>query len=143
MKDGKRLLIFLVTGGLAAGVNVVSRIVLSQVMNYEAAVAVAYLFGMTTAFVLARRLVFDASGRHVGGEFGRFALVNAVAFAQVWLVSIGLALYAFPALGFTWHAETIAHVIGVASPVLTSYYAHKHFSFGSKPASRDGVKDPV
>ena len=47
----------------------------------------------------------------------------------VWLVSVGLAHYLFPALGFTWHDETIAHAIGVAIPIFTSYLGHKHFSF--------------
>ena len=39
------------TGGLAALVNLLSRYVLSSVMWYEAAVAIAYLIGMTTAFL--------------------------------------------------------------------------------------------
>ncbi len=30
-----------------------------------------------------------------------------------------------------WHAETIAHVIGVASPVITSYTLHMRLSFQS------------
>jgi putative flippase GtrA len=65
----------------------------------------------------------------VSGEYARFALVNAVAFAQVWLVSVGLARLVFPAIDFTWQAETVAHVIGVVSPIVTSYIGHKHFSF--------------
>ena len=65
-------------------------------------------------------------------EFGRFALVNALAFVQVWLVSVGLARLVFPALGFTRHADTVAHVLGVASPVAVSYLLHKRFSFGRR-----------
>lgn len=126
-----RFLRFVATGGFAAGVNVASRWVLSLVMPYPAAVAVAYLFGMTTAFVLSRLFVFE-SDADVKGQFARFALVNVVAFAQVWLISVGLAEFAFPYLGFTWHAETIAHLIGVASPIVTSYLAHKHFSFAPR-----------
>jgi putative flippase GtrA len=120
---------FVVTGGLAAGVNVGARWVLSLTMPYELAVAIAYLFGMTTAFILARMFVFDASRGHVSGEYARFALVNAVAFAQVWLVSVGLARLVFPAIDFTWQAGTVAHFIGVVSPIVTSYIGHKHFSF--------------
>jgi len=55
--------------------------------------------------------------------------VNAVAFAQVWIVSVGLAHWVFPAIGFTWRAETVAHVVGVISPVAVSYVLHKRFSF--------------
>ena len=122
---------FVVTGGIAAGVNVLARLLLSTVMVYELAVALAYLAGMTTAFVLARRFVFAGGGGSTGGQYLRFALVNVVAFAQVWLVSVGLARCLFPLAGFTWQAQTVAHLIGVASPVVTSYFAHRHFSFRS------------
>jgi putative flippase GtrA len=125
----QRFIRFLLTSGAAAGVNIVARYLLEYVTNYEIAVAIAYLFGMVTAFVLARRFVFDAGHDSAGGQFARFALVNAIAFAQVWLVSVGLARLLFPAIGFTWQAETIAHVIGVASPAVTSYFLHQHFSF--------------
>ena len=63
------------------------------------------------------------------GQLTRFALVNAIAFVQVWLVSVGLARLLFPAIGFTWQAEIVAHAIGVASPAVTSYFLHQHFSF--------------
>jgi putative flippase GtrA len=125
---------FVLTGGIAALVNLVTRYAISFVLVYEVAVAVAYLIGMTTAFLLSRHFVFKASGRSWAEEYGRFAIVNAFAFAQVWLVSIGLARFVFPAIGFDWHAEDVAHLIGVASPIVTSYYAHKNFSF--KVASR-------
>ena len=65
-------------------------------------------------------------------EYTRFALVNLAAVAQVWVVSVGLARLVFPAIGFTWHAEIVAHVIGVVVPVFTSYLGHKHFSFAAK-----------
>lgn len=132
--SGSQFLRFVVTGGLAAGANILSRLALSQIVSFETAVVVAYLVGMTVAFILARLFVFDASGRSVQGEFLRFGLVNLVALLQVWLVSVGLARYLFPALGFAWHAETVAHVIGVLSPVVTSYYGHKKFSFGDGKA---------
>jgi putative flippase GtrA len=120
---------FLVTGGLAALVNLVSRYFLNFAMPFAWAVAVAYLFGMTTAYVLGRIFVFERSGRTVADEFWRFTLVNAVAALQVWLISVGLAEYAFPALGLGWHPLEIAHLIGVAVPVFTSYLGHRHFSF--------------
>ena len=117
------------TGGLAAALNIASRVVFDRVMPYEAAVAVAYLVGMTTAFFLARLFVFEASGRSLHVEYGRFALVNVAALLQVMVVSVGLAKLVFPVVGFTWNAALIAHVIGVLSPVLVSYQGHKRFSF--------------
>ena len=56
----------------------------------------------------------------------------SLAVAQVWIVSVGLARFVFPAIGFTWHDETVAHVIGVLVPVVTSYLGHKHFSFAAR-----------
>lgn len=129
MPEWARFARFLLTGGIAAGVKVGACWMLEAVMVYEAAVACAYLLGMAAAFVLARLFVFKRTGGAVHGEFIRFAMVNAVSFAQVWIVSVGLARLVFPAIGFGWQAETIAHVIGVLSPVATSYVLHKRFSF--------------
>lgn len=120
---------FIVTGGIAAGVNIGSRVLLSLYMSFEIAVVVAYLFGMTTAYILARLFVFESSGQAVHHEYMRFALVNMVALAQVWLISVGLANWLFPLIGFTWHPDLVAHMIGVTSPVFTSYYGHKLFTF--------------
>jgi putative flippase GtrA len=129
VSDKTQFAVFLVTGGIAAGVNIVTRMLLERFVSYEAAVGLAYLAGMITAFILARVFVFKPVAGDAHGQFLRFALVNGVAFAQVWLISVGLARLVFPAIGFTWRVETVAHVIGVLSPVVTSYVLHKRFSF--------------
>jgi putative flippase GtrA len=98
-------------------------------MPYELAIVAAYICGMTVAYLLNKRFVFEASGRGVRSEYLRFTLVNLLAVAQVWVVSVGLARLVFPSIGFTWHADTVAHVIGVIVPVFTSYLGHRHFSF--------------
>lgn len=120
---------FLLTGGFSAGVNVLSRMALTVFMPFEVAVIIAYLIAMTTAYVLARLFVFEKSGQSVRSEFVRFALVNVVALVQVWIVSIGLANWFFPLVGFDFYPELVAHTIGVISPVATSYYGHKLFTF--------------
>lgn len=125
----RQFVLFVAIGGFAAGVNLLARIVLNTVMDFELAVVLAYPFGMTVAFLLNRKYVFDGEGGNAGGQYFRFFLVNLVALAQIWVVSVGLALWLFPAVGWTWHADTIAHGIGLASPIVTSYLAHKHFSF--------------
>ena len=130
--EQRRFVLFVAAGGTAAVVNILSRIALNWVMSYEAAIVAAYLCGMTTAYLLNKHFVFAASGRAVATEYMRFALVNLAALVQVWIVSVGLARFVFPAVGFTWHAETVAHVIGVVVPVFTSYLGHKHFSFAAK-----------
>jgi putative flippase GtrA len=129
MGERERFLRFLVVGGIAASVNVLFGIVLGGVMRYENAITLAFLVGMTTAFVLSRMFVFDAAGGSVRGQYMRFAIVNAVGFVQMWAVSMGMAHMVLPWLGWTWHAKTAAHIVGVVSPIVTSYFGHKIFSF--------------
>jgi putative flippase GtrA len=123
---------FVVSGGLAAGVNVVSRYLLSRWLTFEAAVAVAFVLAMTTAFLLNRAFVFRSSA-HWLTQYWRFAVVNLIAFVQVFLVSEGLVRLLFPAVGLRWHPLEIGHLLGVMSPIATSYYAHKHFTFRRAP----------
>ncbi|QDM17985.1 GtrA family protein [Tardiphaga sp. vice278] len=132
MKLRREFVVFLLVGGFAAGVNVLSRIIFNLSFSYDVSVVLAYPVGMTVAYVLNRIYVFETSGRGVAGEYVRFGLVNVVALIQVWLVSVGLAHHLFPAIGFTWFADTIAHGIGVAVPIFTSYFGHKHFSFARR-----------
>ena len=67
-----RFVRFLLTGGFAALVNLGSRYLLNQYMSFEAAVAMAYLFGVVTAYLLARLFVFEKSGHEIATEFRRF-----------------------------------------------------------------------
>lgn len=123
---------FVLSGGIAAGVNILSRAALSTITSYSAAIVIAYLIGMTTAYGLMKLFVFEGSGRRPEAEYLRFGLVNMVALAQVWIVSVGLARWLFPLVGFGFHPEAAAHVIGVLSPVATSYFLHKYFTFSTK-----------
>jgi putative flippase GtrA len=115
---------FIATGGTAAIVNVVSRYALSFMLSYQISIVIAYLIGMTTAFALAKWFVFAQSGRSSSNEYIRFALVN--------VVSMVLDIFIFPMIGWEWNAQTLAHIIGVASPVITSYYGHKLFTFSKE-----------
>ena len=120
---------FLFAGGVAALVNILMRIELSNFMGFTAAIIIAYLFGMTTAYVLMRALAFERSGRHLSQEYVRFTLVNLFSLFQIWLISVALEDSVFPWIGLERHSETIAHSIGVLSPTITSYFLHKYFTF--------------
>lgn len=122
-------MVFLLTGGFAAAVNFGSRIVYNQWMGFSSAVILAYLTGMVTAFVLAKLLVFTESRQSLKRSGTFFVLVNIVAIAQTWAISMGLAYYLLPWLGVMQHARDIAHAVGVAVPVFTSYLGHKRWSF--------------
>jgi len=120
---------FLVTGSIAAAINFLSRIFYNQYCSFSASVIFAYLTGMVTAFILAKLFVFKQSTQSVGRSAAIFALVNVVAAAQTWAISMGLNYYLLPALGITRFVPEISSAIGIAFPVFTSYLGHKHWSF--------------
>jgi putative flippase GtrA len=120
---------FLLAGGAAAVVNVLTRIALTPLVGYSGSIVLAFLVGLTTAWLLFRRYVFGPSSGNRAAEYLRFGLVNIAALAQVWVVSVLLADYVFPYIGFGFHTYTVAHVIGVLSPIATSFVAHRRWSF--------------
>lgn len=125
----QQFLLFVLSGGVAALVNIVSRVGFSQLLRFELAVLAAYGVGMVTAYVLARRFVFAANRQSVRRSFAAFALVNLVAVLQTWLVSIGMRHLLLPLIGVTALVDLIAHGCGVIVPVFTSFLGHKHISF--------------
>jgi putative flippase GtrA len=127
--EARRFGLFLVAGGLAAVANFGSRFGFSQWFSYPVAIVLAYLVGMTVAFVLMRQYVFAGRGKSIGPQAIKFVLVNGLAVLQTLIVSLLLARWALPALGVAAHAEAIAHAVGVAVPVMTSYFGHKWGTF--------------
>lgn len=125
----REFLVFLLTGGTAAAVNFCSRIVYNLWLDFSSAVILAYITGMVTAFVLAKIFVFKDSQQSIHHSVLFFILVNLVAVLQTWAISIGLAYYLLPSMGITVFVREIAHGVGVAVPVFTSYIGHKRWSF--------------
>jgi len=120
---------FLLVGGFAAALNFGSRILLSRWLPYAAAIVVAYLIGLVTAFLLNRRYVFTGATNRLHHQMFWFVVVNALALAQTLVVSLLFARYVLPFMGITWHIEEVAHAVGVATPIFTSYLGHKRLSF--------------
>lgn len=125
----RQFVVFLVTGGTAAAVNFGSRILYNLWLPFSGAVVLAYMTGMVTAFVLAKLFVFKESRQSTRRSALFFTLVNLVAIIQTWAISMGLAYYLLPALGLTTYVKEVAHAVGVAVPVFTSYLGHKRWSF--------------
>lgn len=125
----KQFISFLITGGIAATVNFLSRIFYNQYCSFSASVIFAYLTGMVTAYVLAKIFVFKSSTQSMKRSAMIFALVNVLAAAQTWVISMGLNFYILPILGVQRYAPEIASAIGIAFPVFTSYLGHKRWSF--------------
>lgn len=130
-----RFAAFLVIGGLAAGVNWLSRFAYERAMPFSVAVIAAYATGMVVAFVLFQRFVFPGSPQPRRQQALRFCLVNLAGMAQTWAVAMLLVEWLFPRTGMTFHPEAIGHGLAIAAPVASSWYAHRHFTFSGH---RDG-----
>ncbi|MFG3448720.1 GtrA family protein [Stenotrophomonas sp. NPDC047960] len=128
----RQFTMFLLVGGFAAAVNFGSRIALGTVLNYVPSIVVAFCLGMVTAFVLNRALVFKSASNAIHHQAAWFVAINGLAMIQTVLVSLALARWVLPGLGVQQYAETIAHAVGVAVPVVTSYFGHKYLSFSTK-----------
>jgi putative flippase GtrA len=121
---------FLAVGALAAAANFGSRFAFSLAVPFGSAVVLAFFVGLATAFLLNRQWVFVRERPPVWhGEALRFAIVNVAGLALTLGVSIWLAERALPALGIARGREAIAHFCGIGATVLTSYVAHKFWTF--------------
>jgi putative flippase GtrA len=127
--ESRRFALFLLAGAIAAGANYGSRFGFSVWFDYPTAIVLAYLVGMAVAFALMRQYVFEGHGKALGPQVLKFAGVNLLAVLQTLIVSLVLARWALPAIGVVEQAEAIAHAVGVAVPVVTSYLGHRHATF--------------
>lgn len=125
----RQFMIFLLTGGFAAAINFGSRFLYNTFVDFPMAVTLAYLTGMVTAFILAKIFVFQAPTHSTAKSAAIFAMVNAVAFAQTWVVSMALAYHLLPAVGIYQYDKAIASAVGISIPVFTSFFAHKYITF--------------
>ncbi|MDH7944022.1 GtrA family protein [Pseudohongiella sp. SYSU M77423] len=127
----RQFLIFLATGGTAALVNFVSRIIYDQWLAFSTSVLLAYMTGMVTAYVLARAFVFKTSVQPLYRSIAFFVLVNVLAIVQTWAISLLMLYQVLPALQIDLLAPELAHATGIVVPVFTSYLGHKYWSFRS------------
>ena len=125
----KEFLFFVISGGIAAIINIITRVILSKIFNFEIAVILAYFVGMLTAFLLTKKFVFIKSRKRITKSFAAFALVNLFALIQTWVVSVVLSNLLLPAIGIILYKDLIAHSTGVMIPVFSSYFGHKYISF--------------
>lgn len=123
---------FLIVGGLAAGINFISRIGFNEFFSYRISIVLAYIVGMIVAFTFFKYFVFKKSGKHYIDEIKGFVIVNLLGILQVWVISVSLAEYLFPYLNYTFYEKEVAHFIGLSIPAISSYFGHKYFSFSNK-----------
>jgi putative flippase GtrA len=118
---------FLISGGLAAGVNFGSRFVFSTFVSFQVAVPLAYVVGMVLAFSLFRTQVFLSRSTSLQKSILRFTVVNAFGLLQAWLVSVWLVT--FINVGSQTMDEAVAHFAGMSLAVVTSYLGHRFYTF--------------
>lgn len=125
----KQFMLFLMTGGTAAAVNIFSRILYNYYVDFSVAIVISYITGMFVAFILARLFVFKDSQRSLKSSIYFFILVNFLGILQMWVISMIMAHYILPKLGVVLFAREISHATGVVVPAFTSYLGHKYWSF--------------
>jgi len=124
---------FLAAGGIAASANFGSRFLFSEFVAFEAAVVLAFMVGLATGFLLSRAYVFMASANSLGREAIWYVIVNLLALAQTWLVSVYLARALGDGMGVEL-AQATAHLAGIILPVISSYFGHKYLTFRERAA---------
>ena len=124
-------MLFVISGAIAAFVNLISRFLFSQFLPFTLAVALSYIVGMTVAFILMSNFVFLRSSKKYFGEIFRFVIVNIISGLFVIIISKTM-LALFVAFSPVTHIlEFTAHAIGVSAPILLSYFMHRDFTFKS------------
>jgi putative flippase GtrA len=125
----KRFVAYILAGGAAATLNWSSRFLFSIWFSYAVSIVLAFFVGLSSGFILMRWLVFDGAGKPAVPQAGMYVLVNAFALIQTLAVSLILAKWVIPAVGYSANPEGPAHLVGVVVPAVTSYFGHKYLTF--------------
>ena len=126
-----QFILFLLTGGFSAIINLTSRIIISNFLRFEVSVLIAYFTGMVTAFFLAKKYVFLNIQKSDKKSFPIFALVNFVAILQTFLISKYIRIWLINISDNLIFIDFISHLCGVIFPIFTSFYGHKYITFNN------------
>lgn len=125
----KQFIVFLMVGLISLIINFCSRIIYNYSFSFSTSIILAYVTGMIAAFTLGKLFVFKNSKQTLTRSIIFFILVNLVGMLQTWFFSLLLAYYVLPALDVQSHTRVIAHLLGLTSPMFTSFLGHKFFTF--------------
>jgi putative flippase GtrA len=120
---------FILVGGLAAAANFLSRFLFNQFVPYVPSIVLAFFVGLITGFVMMRAFVFSGRSNAPTRQASYYLLVNLVGLVLTVVVSVAVAKLAALIFRDTAFDEAAGHLVGVASPVLLSFYAHKKLTF--------------
>jgi putative flippase GtrA len=125
----KSFIKFVAIGAIAALVNFISRYFINKYTGFKVSLILAYILGMITAYFLFKKYVFRKTKNSLVVSGSYFLLVNLVGICTCFVVSVALAHYVFPYIGFHWHSYEVAHAVGIIMPTFTSFIGHNRFSF--------------
>ena len=125
----KQFFRFLLVGGFAAFANITSRIIFSKFFSYKLSIIFSFLVGLTTGFILMRNYVFVFQKNLIYRQIQRFILINLLNLIQIYFISLALNSLMSLLITKVELVELIAHIVGVLFPAITSYFAHKYFTF--------------
>ena len=124
----REFVVFVITGGIAAAANFMSRIALSFLgMDFYLAVIIAYVIGMVVAYMLFKVVVFKKDEISLKKSIAYFCIVNLVGVLLTFCLSNFLYYILLKDLHY-FRAE-ISHGIGIMLPAVSSYIGHKYFTF--------------
>jgi energy-coupling factor transport system substrate-specific component len=123
---------FLIAGAFASLVNWVARFPLELIMPFAAAVLGAMVIGMICGFLLYDRWVFPGSSRPLALKIRDFVAVNFVSQLIMFVVSIGVRELLLLTGLATMLAGAAAHLIGIASGAIFSFFGHRSVTFGAR-----------
>jgi len=127
----KEFILFILTGGLSAIINLSSRIIISNFLGFEISVLISYLIGMITAYYLAKKYVFLNSKKSYKKSLPIFALVNFVAVLQTFFISKYTRIWLMNIFNNLMIIDFISHLCGVIFPIFSSFFGHKYITFGN------------
>ncbi len=84
---------------------------------------------MVLAYYLAKRFVFKKNKKSIFSSFALFSFINLLAVSQTLLISLISREYLLEKMNNLQYINFISHILGVATPVFTSYLGHKYLSF--------------
>ena len=125
----REFIYFILTGGVAALVNIISRFIFSIFFNFTLSILSSYFIAMILAYCLAKKFVFKKSKKPIISSFAVFSLINLLAISQTLLISLISREYLSGKMINFQYVNLISHTLGVLTPVFTSFLGHKYLSF--------------
>ncbi|MDD2286938.1 MAG: GtrA family protein [Desulfoplanes sp.] len=124
----KQFVKFLVSGGGAAIIHWLSRILLNRWVTFSWAITFAYFIGMVVAFTLNSFFVFPKSEKSRCKQARDFFIVNISFFPVVLLISKFIN-HILQSVGIINYTQAIAHGIAVTIPTFATFLIYKFFAF--------------